>query len=72
MPLGTEFYVVITAMCTFRLFVAIFESQTHDINFAVILGRIAWDSAHCAGYLGIILIITRAALAYKFNDVAIL
>ena len=72
MPLGTEFYVVITAMCTFRLFVAIFVSQTHDINWAFITGRIAWDSAHLAGYISIKLTITRAALAYEFNDVAIL
>ena len=72
MPIGTEFYVVITAMCTFRLLVALFVSQTHDINFAFILGPIAWDSAHFAGYLSIILTTTRAALACEFNNVAIL
>ena len=53
-------------MCTFRQFVVL-VLQTHDINWAFITGRIAWDSAHWADYLSIIVIITRAAPAYEFN-----
>lgn len=58
-------------MCTFRPIVrpivALLVSQTHDINWAFITGRIAWDSAHWADYLSIIVLITPAALASEFN-----
>ena len=38
-------------------------SQTHEINwaFTLIIGPIACDSVHCAGYLSILVTITRAA-----------